>query len=133
MPAMTDPTDGAATPGRDGNDVGSRHQLGGCPDGGSVRVLHLAGEYDIATADELQAALDPDQLGAHGLLVVDLTQVTFIDACCTGLLLGAASKRPIRVVGASWIVERVLDLVDPDHQQLPRGHTLGGQTDMNPD
>ena len=29
-------------------------------------------------------------LGAHGLLVVDLTQVTFIDACCTGLLLGGS-------------------------------------------
>jgi anti-anti-sigma regulatory factor len=94
-------------------------------------VLELAGEYDISS-DDLRAALDGQLPGPPGLLVIDLTRVTFMDAGCTGMLLSAASKRQIVLVGATGIVARVLDLLDPD-QHLPRYRTRPGQAASNID
>lgn len=123
---MTDSADWAATPSPNGNEAESAHLLRVRPDREGLRVVELAGEYDISTADDLRAALDDAVPGPHGLLVIDLTHVTFIDAHCTGRLLSAASQQRIILVGATGIVARVLDLVDPE-QHLPRRRTRPGQ------
>ena len=122
---MTDPADWAATPSPNGNEVGSEDLFRARPDRAHHRVLELAGEYDIAS-DDLRAALDDKLPGPPGLLVIDLTHVTFIDAHCTGMLLNAASKRQVVLVGATGIVARVLDLLDPA-QQPPRHRARPGQ------
>jgi anti-anti-sigma factor len=85
-------------------------------------VLELAGEYDISTGDDLRAALDGELPAPHGLLVIDLTRVTFMDAHCTGMLISAASNRLVVVVGATGSVARVLEVLDPG-QHLPRRRT----------
>ena len=77
------------------------------------RVLALAGEIDLATADELRTVLDrtfaddPD-------VVVDLGGVTFIDAAGIRAFLGAAAvlngSGPLRVVNArrlAWMLDLV--------------------------
>ncbi|MDT7785027.1 MAG: anti-sigma factor antagonist [Pseudonocardiales bacterium] len=56
---------------------------------GDAVVLHVAGEVDRATADELSGCLS-DAVGAvdpPAPVVVDLTGVTFLGACGIGLLL----------------------------------------------
>jgi len=55
-------------------------------DRGVTRV-HLVGEVDIATAERLQGALDDLIRDGHTRLLVDLTEVSFIDSTGLGVLL----------------------------------------------
>jgi anti-sigma B factor antagonist len=55
-------------------------------DRGVTRV-HLVGEVDIATAGRLQRALDDLVRDGHTRLLVDLTDVSFIDSTGLGVLL----------------------------------------------
>jgi anti-sigma B factor antagonist len=55
-------------------------------DRGVTRV-HLVGEVDIAIAERLQRALDDLIRDGHKRLLVDLTDVTFIDSTGLGVLL----------------------------------------------
>ena len=55
-------------------------------DRGVTRV-HLVGEVDIATAERLQRALDDLIRDGHTRLLVDLTDVSFIDSTGLGVLL----------------------------------------------
>jgi len=89
----------------------------------SCRVLELTGECDISTFDELERALTSSLSDSPGEVVVDLTHVTFIDAHCVGLLISAGATS-MSVVGASGIVSRVLDMLDPSKQKLRRGRPL---------
>ena len=55
------------------------------------------GELDVAAAPLLQEAMIKVQLSADGdapnrAVVVDLTAVTFIDACALGILVGASER-----------------------------------------
>lgn len=122
---MTDPLHWTPMPHPNGQQLGSVPAVAGRNGREHMRVLELSGEYDIATVDELQAQLSDGSPVSSAVLVIDLTDVTFLDARCTGRLLTVASERPVVVVGASGIVERVLDLVDPD-QHLARRRTLSG-------
>ena len=73
-------------------------------------ALSAAGEIDLATKDRLQAALAP-LLGDERPLLLDLSQVTFID--CSGLrVLQAAHHKNGRfaVVAPSAAVARLLEL-----------------------
>lgn len=122
---MADPADRAATSSPNGHDGGSADLSRPTHARGRYHVLKLAGEYDISNDDDLQATLADELASADGLLVVDLTRVTFLDADCTGILLSAASKREMVLVGVRAIVARVLDVLDPTHQ-LPRCPTGPG-------
>ena len=53
-----------------------------------VTVLELLGEHDLATAEELSAAIDQALLERPGL-VIDLTETTFMDSTVVHLLLNA--------------------------------------------
>lgn len=124
---MTDPLHGTAAPRPNGHDVGFAQPEADRHSRERLRVLELSGEYDIASVDALQAKLADDSPAPDRVLVVDLSDVTFLDAGCTGRLLSAAAERQVVVVGATGIVARILDLMDPD-QQLARRRTLRALT-----
>lgn len=84
------------------------------------QVIHVAGEVDIATAPELQAALD--KLAAEGetCLVIDLDEVTFLDSAGLRVLVAAHrsindQRGQLRVVcqrGRIWDVFKLTNLDD---------------------
>ncbi|WP_328475805.1 STAS domain-containing protein [Actinoplanes sp. NBC_00393] len=83
--------------------------------------IRLAGDLDIATRDDLRAALlAVIEAGECARLLVDLRQVRFIDSeALSALIEGylAAEKAGIafHLVEARGIVERVLTVVGLDH------------------
>ena len=70
---------------------------------GNARVLAISGEIDIATATQLRDAL-LQWNGEHTLVVVDLTDVSFIGSTgLSALILGSRQQREhggeLRLVG----------------------------------
>ena len=55
-------------------------------------VVSVAGEVDVSNADELRTALDGCLAGEADTLVVDLSQVPYIDSTGIGVLVGAAHR-----------------------------------------
>jgi anti-anti-sigma factor len=91
--------------------------LRGERDGGAL--LRLRGELDVASANALRKALDEEAEAGHST-VVDVSGLGFADS--TGLsVLGTArttrtgQPHPVRVIGASPLVARVLALGGLDH------------------
>ncbi len=79
----------------------------------------LAGELDIATADELGTQLEAAAIGADGHLVIDLTAVTFMDS--TGLRKLITAHREAEEHGYAFTIvtgespaKRVLELTRMD-------------------
>jgi anti-sigma B factor antagonist len=95
-----------------GIDVG---RLDACiaTDGGEgATVLRVAGQLDLATADDLADRLR-DVLDARtGSIVLDLSGVDFIDTSGLSVLLGAVDRHPgrIRLGPASRRVDRLLEV-----------------------
>lgn len=58
-------------------------------DGGETLVFHLRGSLDLATSPTIRAALSDANQQAIRTLVVDLTQVDFLDSTGLGALIGA--------------------------------------------
>ena len=90
-------------------------------DAGLVTVVELSGELDIATAPELEDALnkiDPDD----GPVVLDLRELEFMD--CAGAHLLVDNDHRLRQAGQSLLlvvadrgpIERVLALLGLSHQ-----------------
>jgi anti-sigma B factor antagonist len=83
---------------------------------GGVDVLVVRGEIDISTAARFQEALSAAVSGGHGSLVLDLSEVTFIDSTAVHILSTSASaldaqRRPFAVACAEGRpVHRVLSL-----------------------
>jgi anti-sigma B factor antagonist len=71
-------------------------------DEAGVKVLHVAGELDIATAPRLCARLDATRTGRRPRLLVDLTDVDFCDSTGLRALLGAASE--VRAHGGRFAI-----------------------------
>jgi anti-anti-sigma factor len=79
---------------------------------GSPRVLHVRGEIDLATAPELRTALE--EIASDPAVVVDMEDVSFIDAGGLRVILQAAERRdgagPLRLVNAArvqWLLKIV--------------------------
>ena len=85
-----------------------------------VTVLELLGDHDLATADELAAAID-QALASRPGLVVDLSETTFIDSTVLHLLINAHQALQARGHGvivqitAASAVLRVLELTHLDN------------------
>ena len=96
---------------------------------GYVALVSLHGEHDLASSDELRAALDP----IAGDLLVDLSACAFIDSTVIAVLLGkrhalrdAGHRLELVVPAANVPVARVLDVVGMRdlvrvHERMPTG------------
>jgi len=61
-------------------------------DGGDTLVFKLRGSLDLATAPTVRAALsEATEKGSHNL-IVDLTQLEFLDSTGLGVLIGAQRR-----------------------------------------
>jgi anti-anti-sigma factor len=97
------------------------------PQTGTVEVV-LTGELDIATVDDAERQIEAAEVGSPALLVIDLSQLTFVDSSGVRLALMAddrartAGRRvavrlgtghALRVFQALGLVEK-LDVVSDD-------------------
>jgi anti-sigma B factor antagonist len=81
--------------------------------GAGARVLHVVGEVDTLTAPVLRTRLD-EHLAEVELLVLDLTDVTFLGSAGLAVLVGARDEADrvghrLRLVPGSRIVVRALE------------------------
>jgi len=96
------------------------------PEGGrQPTVLWLRGEYDLATRDELAAAMAAAIAADDADLVLDLSEVAFMDGLTLGEIIRAreaamvGSSRSVSVRAPSSAAQRILgacdlaDLLDP--------------------
>jgi len=78
--------------------------------------LKLAGELDVATAPRFSEVLAATS--AQGDVVLDLSELTFLDSCGVRALLEAARARngdgPIVVLDPSAAVSRVFEIIGLD-------------------
>lgn len=81
-----------------------------------VASIYLSGEIDLAARPSLRAAIS-DQLHHEAVVrvIVDLSDVTFLDSSGIGALIGCRrmadeSGKPMHVLGAQGRVKAVLDL-----------------------
>ncbi|MFE9959859.1 STAS domain-containing protein [Micromonospora sp. NPDC005299] len=82
---------------------------------GGAACLRLAGELDLSTAPELNAAIDRLAAEGHRELLLDLAELTFCDstgiaAFVRGDNLAAAAGGWLRITGATGRVARVLQV-----------------------
>lgn len=89
------------------------------PTSGAVQ-LAVRGELDIASAPELQAALERILGGPHHVLVLDLTGLSFLD--CAGMRPIRAARRALEARGGQLLVRHPSPIVE-------RTLRLGGLAD----
>jgi anti-anti-sigma factor len=86
--------------------------------GAPTAVVRVAGEVDIATADDLVAALDRLLVAGATDLRLDLVEVPFMDSTGLTALIGATSKLQGRgtvvVTAASASVRRTIEVAGLD-------------------
>jgi anti-sigma B factor antagonist len=83
---------------------------------GAVDTLHVAGELDIATAPELEHAVDAGLDGRSGEFRLDLSGLTFVDSTGAQALLHAHNAvesrgRRLVLVAAQRPVRRALEIM----------------------
>jgi anti-anti-sigma factor len=80
---------------------------------GQTTVLRVKGEIDLATAEQFRASIG-EALSEHSPVVVDMADVTFIDASGLRVILQAAESAnghgPLKITNAAR-VKRLFDLV----------------------
>lgn len=90
----------------------------------AATVLTLHGELDMVTVEDLRRLLEAACAAAERALVVDLTDVPFIDVLSLSALLAAADALRERganlaVVGARPAVRRVCALLNAEDVLMP--------------
>ena len=81
----------------------------------SVPVLHMNGEIDIYTAPSFKEAINELIAAGHAHILIDMTQVAFMDSSGFGTLLSASKPlRPIGgticLVGCNEAITRMLEI-----------------------
>lgn len=84
-----------------------------------IPVVTVAGEIDVFTASEFKSAINKAANAGAANLVVDLTDVSYMDSSGFGVLLGATKRmRPrgggINLVGCNPAIERMLVITNLD-------------------
>ena len=85
-------------------------------DRGSLWILTLAGEADVATRDVLVRGLHEALSEEREVLVVDVSTLEFCDSRCATVVIEANCNAPqtqVILVGGRGMVSRVFDLLDP--------------------
>ncbi len=90
-------------------------------DGGGTLVFQLRGSLDLATAPTVRAALSDATEKAAINLIVDLTQLEFLDSTGLGVLIGAHRRAAERGGSFRLIVARRPDLALAQHHRTHRG------------
>lgn len=67
-------------------------------------VLALAGELDVATAPELEELLNEIRGGNHARVMVDLSELSFVDSAGVSVLIKA--KREAEAAGSQFLLRR---------------------------
>lgn len=84
-------------------------------DGGATLVFRLRGSLDLATAPTVRAALmEATDKGSHHL-IVDLTQLEFLDSTGLGVLIGAHRRTAerdgsLRLIVSDGPISRLLNI-----------------------
>ncbi|MFD6225952.1 STAS domain-containing protein [Streptomyces sp. NPDC060232] len=65
---------------------------------GDVRIVVMAGEFDMDNVADLRTAMDPAVPGV-ARFVLDVTGVTFVDSTALSILLQPALDRPVVLAG----------------------------------
>jgi anti-anti-sigma factor len=91
---------------------------------GSSFVLHLRGEIDISNARELFAAIEAAVPNGTAPIVVDLSEITYLDSAGVKLLVQLADRLRIR--------RRQLRLVVPEHSPIRAVLELTGLLQLIP-
>jgi anti-anti-sigma factor len=87
-------------------------------------TVHLDGEVDLATVTQLRAAL----ADVDGPIVVDCSQLAFIDAVGLGVIAGAARREGgVQLTGPSPLLVRMLDAVDLHHLLVAETSSCGAE------
>jgi anti-anti-sigma factor len=87
-------------------------------EGEAVRIV-LRGEFDIAGAERLEAALARAEAGAPRVLVLDLSELEFMDSTGLRIVLAADARarddgRELRIVRGAEAVRRLFHLTGLD-------------------
>jgi anti-sigma B factor antagonist len=72
---------------------------------GDAVVIRLAGELDLYNADEMRGALAATEERSPRRVVLDMSNVDFIDSTALGVLIEARSKLGLRLVLAALRLE----------------------------
>ena len=99
---------------------------------GGTPVVHVRGEVDLSTCEELEAAIERAEESAPTTLVVDLSQVSFLDSTGVRTLLKADSRarddgRKLLLVGPPEPAARVFRVTLLDK----RFEFIGDLTDLD--
>lgn len=84
---------------------------------GAVVVVEVAGEVDLLTVHEVAAAITAGTAVGPAALVLDLTEVSFLDSAGLAMLAHAhmtAGERPLRVVAPHPAVRKPVQLTGMD-------------------
>jgi len=76
---------------------------------GGLPVVVVAGEADVMTAPRLRQALD-DIAERSRVVLVDMSQLSFIDSTALSVLIRARRRLTIRLVGLQPHVKKVFDV-----------------------
>jgi anti-sigma B factor antagonist len=84
---------------------------------GGVPVVSVTGEIDVATAPALRQHLAAHEAEHESVVVVDLTNVTFIDSTALGVLVGAYRRlgdvdSVLRLVVTEARILKVFEITD---------------------
>jgi anti-sigma B factor antagonist len=84
---------------------------------GGTPVVRVAGEIDVATAPSLREHLAAHEGAGEPVVVVDLTDVTFVDSTALGVLVGAYRRlgdadAALRLVVTEARILKVLEITD---------------------
>ena len=88
-------------------------------------VVRLAGELDLSTAAELRQLLRVAESGTAATVVLDMSEVRFIDAHSIGLIVGASKAaklrgRVLQVDGLDGLPARLFRLVGLERMLVRR-------------
>ncbi|OZM83449.1 STAS domain-containing protein [Pseudonocardia sp. MH-G8] len=97
----------------DADEIGEVIRFDVVSHGDHARVMHVVGEIDTLTAPVLRSRLD-EQVSAVRLLVLDLSDVTFLGSAGLAVLVAAKDdadrrRHTLRLVPGSRIVTRALE------------------------
>ncbi|MGW2208774.1 STAS domain-containing protein [Streptomyces sp. NPDC001781] len=77
---------------------------------GSVWVMELRGELDLAFMDHVERATADVLRSFPGPLVYDLRHLSFADSLLVNHLLATRRQRPVGLMGTNRFVDRVLEV-----------------------